>query len=107
MDNVESYFESKDESLWNYLESTTYHMGLEDEDYQEILDDIEKIFDEHPNLREVFENDNVMDLSVEDAKALQELQVQYLNKRDIDMRNSFYLGGRNLYYYLKQMRIID
>ena len=46
-------------------------------------------------------------LTLDDAKALQELQVQYLNKRDIDMRNSFYLGGRNLYYYLKQMKLID
>lgn len=107
MDNVNSFFESEDGNLWSYLESTTYHMTEEDEEYQAILDNIEEILNSHPNLREVFENDKVMELSVEDAKALQELQVQYLNKRDIDMRNSFYLGGRNLYYYLKQMRIID
>ncbi len=107
MNNIETYFETEDGNLWSYLESTTYHMEEDDEEYQTILNNIEEILDKHPNLREIFEDGKVVELTLDDAKALQELQVQYLNKRDIDMRNSFYLGGRNLYYYLKQMKLID
>lgn len=31
----------------------------------------------------------------------------YLDKRDIDMRNAFFLGGNNLYYYLKKLHLLD
>ena len=31
----------------------------------------------------------------------------YLDKRDIDMRNAFFLGENNLYYYLKKLHLLD
>ena len=107
MDNFESYFESDEGNLWSYIENKTYHLSDEDEEYQQILQKIEDILDEHPKLRDVFENNKYFDLSQSDAEALNELQTLYLNKRDIDLRNAFYVGGKNLYYYLKQMKIID
>ena len=107
MDNFESYFESDEGNLWSYIENKTYHLSDEDEEYQQILQKIEDILDEHPKLRDVFENNKSSDLSKSDAEALNELKTLYLNKRDIDLRNTFYVGGKNLYYYLKQMKIID
>lgn len=107
MYNFESYFEADDGNLWSYIETKSYHMADEDEEYQSILEEMEKILDSHPNIREVFENNNPKELSIDDSKALYELQTLDSSKRDIDMKNSFYLGSRNLYYYLKQMKIID
>ena len=97
----------QDGSLWSYIENTTYQMGRGTKEYNSILDDIEKLLDKHPNLRKVLEDSTPMELSKSDAKALEDIQVLYQNKRDIDMRNAFFLGGNNLYYYFKQLRLLD
>ena len=107
MENLESFFEIQDGSLWSYIEENTYHMGLNDEEYNNLLKKIEDILNEHPDLREVLENEDFKELTKEDAKALSDLQTLYLEKRDIDMRNAFFLGGNNLYYYLKKLHLLD
>lgn len=107
MNNLESFFDIEDGSLWSYIENTTYHMGLNDKKYNSILKQIEKILDEHPNIREVLENDCDLELTKEDSKALRKMQTLYLNKRDTDLKNAFFLGGNNLYYYFKKMQLLD
>ncbi len=107
MEQLESYFEMQDGSLWSYIENTTYQMGRGTEEYDSILNDIEELLKKHPNLRKVLEDNTPMELSKSDAEALEKIQVLYLNKRDIDMRNAFFLGGNNLYYYFKQLRLLD
>lgn len=107
MEILESFFEIKDGSLWSYIEEKTYHMGLADKEYKELLEKIEDILNEHPNLREVLENEDFKELTKEDSEALSNLQTLYLDKRDRDMRNAFFLGGNNLYYYLKKLHLLD
>ena len=107
MKNLESFFDIQDGSLWSYIEETTYHMGKGNEEYEKILKDIEELLDKHPDLREVLENEDFKELSKDDAEALYNLQTLYLEKRDIDMRNAFFLGGNNLYYYFKELHLLD
>lgn len=107
MDNLESFFETRDDSLWSYMENTIWKMGMENEEYNKLCDEIEQLLNRHPNLRTVLEDERITELSLEDAKALIELKTLYLNQRDIEMENLFYLGGKNLYYYLKKIRVID
>ena len=46
--------------------------------------------------------DIMREISIDDAKALIELKTLYFSQRDIELENLFYLGGSNLYYYLKR-----
>lgn len=106
MEQFGTYFESGDDSLWGYLENTIYEMAKNDEEYIKLNSELLNLLNDHPNLRHVLEDDEVKELSEDDIKALIELKVLYLNIKDINMRNIFFLGGKNLYYYLKQMDLI-
>ena len=85
MNNIETYFETEDGNLWSYLESTTYHMEEDDEEYQTILNNIEEILDKYPNLREILEDGKVVELTLDDAKAVPSLLNEYLEERGLTL----------------------
>lgn len=107
MEKLDSYFETTDDSLWSYIENTIWKMGKENIEYNSLTKKIESLLDDHPNLRHVLEDEIVTEISIDDVKALIELKSLYFSQRDIELENLFYLGGSNLYYYLKRMNLIE
>lgn len=107
MNKIESFFEQCDNEFWAYLENTIYRIGKEDDEYESVCEEIEDTLDQYPKLRDLFENDIPTNLDIKDSKALMKLKTLYMEKNIIDMKNLFYLGGRNMYYYLSKIRVID
>lgn len=107
MSDVKAFFEKNSDEFWAYLENTIYEMGKNDEEYMMCSEQIEKILSEHPNLRKVLEDEEVIELTKEDIESLIELKEFYINRSESEMKNLFYLGGQNLYYYLDKTHILD
>lgn len=107
MEEIKTFFESIDSEFWTYLESNAYEIGKKYDEYNSCLKEINELFEFHPNLEKVIDDEEIVELTKEDVKALIELKGLYYKKNFMDMKNIFFLGGQNLYYYLKKINVIN
>ena len=74
--------------------------------YKKLLDEVEKIMDTYPNLQLILEDDKEIELTKKECKMLQKLYLLDLDIRNLEEQSVFFLGGKEAYFYFKNIGIL-
>ena len=74
--------------------------------YKKLLNKVENIMDNYPNLQMIMEDDKDIYLTKNDCKMLQKLFNLQIEIQALEEQEIFFLGGREAYYYFKNIGII-
>lgn len=69
------------------------------------MESIENELENHPNLRDIIDEDEVKILTKEDVKALIKIKKLFYDQQYLEQDAIFFAGGRNAYYYFKKMNL--
>lgn len=92
--------------LTDLIEQRRMSLGDKNEDYKKLSKEFKKIMDMYPNLQLILEKDRDVMLNEVDCKMLQKLVSVYLEMTMYEEREIFFLGGKEAYYYFKNMGIL-
>lgn len=76
------------------------------QDYKKLKKQYHDIMDRFPNLQLIFEDDGIFELNKEECKMLQKVIQLGLKINELEEYSIFFLGGREAYFYFKNMGII-
>lgn len=76
------------------------------EDYKNLRKTFKEIMNKYPKLQLLFEDDKEIILEENECKKLQELVKVYMDICDLEEKEIFLLGGKEMYYYLKDTGLI-
>lgn len=76
------------------------------EDYKNLRETFKDIMNKYPKLQLLFEDDKEIILEKNECKKLQELVKVYMEICDLEEKEIFLLGGKEMYYYLKDTGLI-
>lgn len=107
MENVESFYKEYEDMFEEYLESSKKYLKNNNEKYAKLKNEYDKILEQNENLTWVLEG-NIKDrnLSNEECFALSKLVQIYYDMQSIEEQEIFFLGGREIYFYLKKIGIL-
>ena len=74
--------------------------------YKKLLNKVENIMDNYPNLQMIMEDDKDISLTKSDCKMLQKLFNLQIEIQALEEQEIFFLGGREAYYYFKNIEIL-
>ena len=74
--------------------------------YKKLLNKIENIMENHPNLQMIMEDDKDIYLTKSDCKMLQKLFNLQIEIQSLEEQEIFFLGGKESYLYFKNIGII-
>lgn len=75
-------------------------------EYKKLLDEVKNIMESYPNLQLILEDDKEINLTKFEFKMLQKLFNLQLDIRQIEEQEIFFLGGREAYFYFKNIDIL-
>lgn len=75
-------------------------------EYKKLLDEVAEIKESHPNLQMISEDNEDIILTKSDCKMLQKLFNLELDIRNFEDKELFFLGGREAYFYFKNIGIL-
>ena len=75
-------------------------------EYQKLREKFNDIMNEYPNLQLIFEENRQMILDETECKMLQKLVAIYMDICDLEEKEIFLLGGKEMFYYLKDTGVI-
>ena len=75
--------------------------------YKKLKKDFYNIMNKYPNLQLILEEDREMILNRIECKMLQKLVAIYMDICDLEEKEIFLLGGKEMYFYLKDTGIIN
>lgn len=107
MENVESFYKEYEDMFEECLESSKKYLKNNNEKYAKLKNEYDKILEQNENLTWVLEG-NIKDrnLSNEECFALSKLVQIYYDMQSIEEQEIFFLGGREIYFYLKKIGIL-
>ncbi len=76
------------------------------EDYKNLRETFKDIMNKYPKLQLLFEDDKEIILEKNECKKLQELVKVYMEICDLEEKEIFLLGGKEMYFYLKDAGVI-
>jgi hypothetical protein len=76
------------------------------EDYKNLKEKFENIMNKYPKLQLIFEENREMILDGTECKMLQKLVALYMEISDLEEKEIFLLGGKEMYFYLKDIGLI-
>lgn len=105
-DNTKTFFDEYTDDFLDYLETNRMKIVRENAEYKQLEDEISKIKAENPNVRTFLEEREAVPLTdVEQNAVLDILEIQ--GKMDnIEMKEVFKLGGREMFVFIKQMKLL-
>ena len=74
--------------------------------YKNLLNKVENISDNYPNLQMIMQDYKDISLTKSDCKMLQKLFNLQIEIQDLEEQEIFFLGGREAYYYFKNIEIL-
>lgn len=104
--NQETFFDKYTDDFLDYLEVNRIKIVRENAEYKDLEDKISKIKADNPNVRTFLEDREAVPLTdVEQNAVLDILEIQ--SKMDnIEMKETFKLGSREMFIFIKQMRLL-
>lgn len=105
-ENAKSFFDEYTDDFLDYLEVNRIKIVRENAEYKELENKISKIKADNPNVRTFLEEREAVPLTeVEQNAVLDILEIQ--GKMDnIEMKEVFKLGGREMFVFIKQMKLL-
>ena len=74
--------------------------------YKNLLNEVAEIKENHPNLQQIFDEDEDISLNKTDCQMLQRLYELELEIRNLEEHEIFFLGGKKAYFYFKNIGIL-
>ena len=71
--------------------------------YKKLKKEFDDIMNKYPNLQLILEEDREMILNEDKCKMLQKLVAIYMDICDLEEKEIFLLGGKEMYFYLKDI----
>lgn len=75
--------------------------------YKKLKKEFDDIMNKYPNLQLILEEDREMILNEDKCKMLQKLVAIYMDICDLEEKENFLLGGKEMYFYLKDTGVIN
>lgn len=75
-------------------------------EYKNLLDEVKNIMESYQNLQLILEDDKEINLTKFECKMLQKLFNLQLDIRQIEEQEIFFLGGREAYFYFKNINVL-
>lgn len=75
-------------------------------DYKNLKEKFNDIMNQYPNLQLILEENREMILDEVECKMLQKLVALYMDICDLEEKEIFLLGGKEMYFYLKDVGLI-
>ena len=75
--------------------------------YKKLRKNFDDIMNKYPNLQLILEEDREVILNENECKMLQKLVTIYMDICDLEEKEIFLLGGKEMYFYLKDTGIIN
>lgn len=88
------------------IEERKYDLVNKSEEYKNLKEKFNDIINKYPNLQLILEEDREMILDESECKMLQKLVAIYMNICDLEEKEIFLLGGKEMYFYLKDVGLI-
>ena len=92
--------------LGEIIDKAKVALRLKNKEYKNLLNEVSDLKINHPNLQLLFEDDEDVSLSKNDCKMLQKLINLELEIRDFEEQEIFFLGGKEAYFYFKNIGIL-
>lgn len=105
-EDTKSFFDEYTDDFLDYLETNRMKIVRENAEYKELENQIKNIKEENPNVRTFLEEREAVPLTdVEQNSVLDILEIQ--GKMDnIEMKEVFKLGSREMFVFIKQMKLL-
>ena len=88
------------------IDEQRFSLLNKNENYKKLKDKFHKILEKYPNLELILEKYRKLILDETECKMLQELAAIYMDILDIEEKEIFLLGGKEMYFYLKDIKKI-
>ena len=75
--------------------------------YKKLKKEFDDIMNKYPNLQLILEEDREIILNEDKCKMLQKLVAIYMDICDLEEKEIFLLGGKEMYFYLKDTGVIN
>ena len=75
-------------------------------EYKKLRNEFDKIMNEYPKLQNLLEENIRVSLDEDECQMLQKLINIYMNMQDYEEKEIFLLGGKEMYFYLKDVGLI-
>ena len=93
--------------LNDLFDSVKSELKNANQDYKKLKKQYHDIMYRFPNLQLIFEDDEVFELNKEECKMLQKVIQLGLKINELEEYSIFFLGGREAYFYFKNIGIIN
>lgn len=100
---IEGYCE---ERFDEFLSDSTFYLKESNVEYKKLLDMKHSIMDKCPNLVDILENEQQIELSAEESKFVHDYDLVMIDLSVLESKEMFIRGMREAYYLFKKMNII-
>lgn len=100
------FFDDYSDDFFDYLNTNRVRMLKENIEYKELEIKREKIKAKNPNIRAIFEDSEVVQLTKDEVKAIIDMLEIEGNIDTIETIENFKLGAREMLLFLKQMNLL-
>lgn len=94
------------DEIYNLIEDLKEELKNNNLKYKKLKENFYKILEEFPNLQLIFEEQMELNLTKTESKMLQKLISIYMQISNIEEKEIFILGGKEMHSYLKELDLI-
>lgn len=94
------------DEIYNLIEDIKEKLKNNNLKYKKLKENFYKILDEFPNLQLIFEEQMELNLTKTECKMLQKLISIYMQISNIEEKEIFILGGKEMHSYLRELDLI-
>lgn len=94
------------DEIYNLIEDIKEELKNNNLKYKKLKENFYKILEEFPNLQIIFEEQMELNLTKTECKMLQKLISIYMQISNIEEKEIFILGGKEMHSYLKELDLI-
>ena len=92
--------------LYELIDQARVELKKNNIEYKKLSDKLHKIMDKYTNLQLLLEDEKIVELNTEECKQLQKVVSLDMQLRNFEERQIFFLGARENYFYLQNLRLI-
>ena len=88
------------------IEERKFDLVNRNEKYKNLREKFNDIMNKYPNLQLILDENKEMILTEDECKMLQKLFTIYMDICDLEEKEIFLLGGKEMYFYLKDVGLV-
>ena len=92
--------------LYELIDQARVELKKNNIEYKKLSDKLHKIMDKYTNLQLLLEDEKIVELNTKECKKLQEVVSLEMQLRAYEEQQIFFLGARENYFYMQNLRLI-